>query len=291
MKTIEIKIGGQPAQFTTKSLTFNGKEYFYSNMTSVMNDDENHNYAFAYDGQVIVLPYEAKDSKILNAIFGQVRNLPKKNAAPTAAAKASGSLESASPANQTDTSGSNLFSGNPEAVRQTQPESIKSEPIRVSEIVEPSEAPTLQNAEASEQKSEKEQHEPDTPSQDTEDLLKSNSEAANAAPSGSSKLSKEEKRAEKERIKAEKKAEKERMKAAKAELKGSGSSENKTRDPEKKEKLKKSFIVFGIIIAAFVLISVVYYFVIGTSSNPNLGPNSTESQQYDDIDELINDLQ
>lgn len=262
MKTIEIKIGGQPAQFTTKSLTFNGREYFYSNMSSVMNDDENHNYAFAYDGQVIVLPYEAKDSKILNAIFSQVQNLPKKSMPPAAA----------------------------EIDKPTVPEASK--PIKVSEIVETSENSPLQKAEAFEKTPSfaEGQNEPQAPSENTEkDGSESKAEHTEASDNG--KLSKEEKRAEKERIKAEKKAEKERKKAEKAELKVSGSEGNEEHNPEKREKLKKSFIVFGIIIAAFVLISVVYYFVVGTSSNPNVGPNSTESQQYDDIDELINDLQ
>lgn len=262
MKTIEIKIEGQPAQFTTKSLTFNGREYFYSNMLSVMNDDENHNYAFAYDGQVIVLPYEAKDAKILNAIFSQVRNLPKKSTPPAAA----------------------------ETVKPTV--SGASEPIKVSEIVKTSENSPSQEAEAFEKTPSfaEGQNEPQAPSENAkEDGSESKTEHMEA--SDDRKLSKEEKKAEKERIKAEKRAEKERKKAEKAELKTSGSEGNEAHNPEKKEKLKKSFIVFGIIIAAFVLISVVYYFVVGTSSNPNVGPNSTESQQYDDIDELIDDLQ
>ena len=32
MKTIELKAGQQIAQFTTKSVTFDGKEFFYSRM-------------------------------------------------------------------------------------------------------------------------------------------------------------------------------------------------------------------------------------------------------------------
>ena len=33
MKTIEIISGSQKAQFTTKSVTLNGREYFYINMS------------------------------------------------------------------------------------------------------------------------------------------------------------------------------------------------------------------------------------------------------------------
>ncbi|MEI3516870.1 MAG: hypothetical protein V8R50_06040 [Clostridia bacterium] len=44
-----------------------------------------------------------------------------------------------------------------------------------------------------------------------------------------------------------------------------------------------------VIIAA---LSVAAYFIFGTSNNPSSNnPGSKESQQYDDIDELINDLQ
>ncbi len=83
MKTVELKIGNQTAQFTTKSLTYNGREYFYSRMTGVANDPVNHNYAFVYDGQVIVLHYDEKDLRVLNAIFGQVKNLARQTASFT----------------------------------------------------------------------------------------------------------------------------------------------------------------------------------------------------------------
>ncbi|MBQ0079424.1 MAG: hypothetical protein KBS66_06010 [Eubacterium sp.] len=62
------------------------------------------------------------------------------------------------------------------------------------------------------------------------------------------------------------------------------------KDPAKKAKLKKSLIVFVVIIAIIGILTAGYFALFGTSSNPTAGPNSTESQQYDDIDELIEDL-
>ena len=61
-------------------------------------------------------------------------------------------------------------------------------------------------------------------------------------------------------------------------------------DPAKKGSLKKSLIIFGCIIAVIGILSIIYFTAFGTADNPTSGPNSTESQQYDDIDELIEDL-
>ncbi|MBQ6497013.1 MAG: hypothetical protein IJI74_07590 [Firmicutes bacterium] len=60
---------------------------------------------------------------------------------------------------------------------------------------------------------------------------------------------------------------------------------------EKKAKLRKAFTIFAAVIALFIILALVYFFVAGTSSNPTVGPNSDETQQYEDIDGLIEDLQ
>ena len=75
MKTIELISGSQKAQFTTKSVTFNGKEFFYANMSDVADHADDCFYTFTYDGELHTLPYEKKDAKILNAIFSQVQNM------------------------------------------------------------------------------------------------------------------------------------------------------------------------------------------------------------------------
>ena len=77
MKTIEIISGAQKAQFTTKSVTLDGIEYFYINMSDVRNDKLNRVYTFVYDSEVKAVPYEEKDAKTLAVIFGQVRAMEK----------------------------------------------------------------------------------------------------------------------------------------------------------------------------------------------------------------------
>lgn len=86
MKTIEIISGAQKAQFTTKSVTLDGIEYFYINMSDVRNDRLNRVYTFVYDSEVKAVPYEEKDAKTLAVIFGQVRAMEEKRKAHDRAA-------------------------------------------------------------------------------------------------------------------------------------------------------------------------------------------------------------
>ena len=109
MKTIELKAGQQIAQFTTKSVTFDGKEFFYSRMSNLTHDPATQKYYFTYDGESKILPYEAKDAQILTAIFSQVLKLQAAKAAQAHAAKVP-----AQTAQQTGSgSGSGSAGGNP----------------------------------------------------------------------------------------------------------------------------------------------------------------------------------
>lgn len=273
MKTVELKIGNQTAQFTTKSLTYNGREYFYSRMTGVANDPVNHNYAFAYDGQVIVLHYDEKDLRVLNAIFGQVKNLARQTASFTQPQQAV--LQQQRPEDPLQMR--QTFHGQQEMqqFRQPQAQQVPQQPA----------SPQPQTQAPSQQTSA-----PQMPSAQTEDPF-----AADNAPLSKAEL-KAQKKAEKERLKAEKKSAKGRgRKAPSAVVTNDDEHAAAERTPEEKairrEKIKKSFIVFGIIIAAFALISIIWFAMFGTSDSPTTGPDSTQSQSYDDIDELIDELQ
>lgn len=214
MKTIELMINGQKAQFTTKSVTLDGKEYFYSKMTKLDYSPVVHSYMFEYDGESKMLTYEKKDAKIITTIFSQVAKM--------------------------------IDQKNTKAAQQ--PEKAASAPVEKKAEEGPSDKKTETPAEeskteeSSEEKSEKDEEEK------TEESAAEN--------------------------KVEKKAEKEPM------------------DPEKQAKLKKSLKIFGIVLAAIVAAALIYYFVFGTSNAPtDSSPGVTESQQYEDIDQLIDDLQ
>lgn len=260
MKTIEIKTGKQIAQFTTKSVTFDGKEFFYSKMQNVQHNPAGCIYSFTYDGELKSLPYEPKDAKVLSAIFSQVQKLqPHKPAADSTPTVKAPAVPKEKPAKAPET---------PDIKEVMEHTDNKPAAEKISE-----EDPTVKEVEETA----------------SEPVVFEDKKAAKQAE-------KERKLAEK----AKKKAEKEQKKAEKAALKANKNGDDTSGtegtpdgepDPEKKAKMKKSIITFAAIIGITAILAVAFYFIFGTSTNPSIGPNSTESQQYDDIDELINDLQ
>lgn len=61
-------------------------------------------------------------------------------------------------------------------------------------------------------------------------------------------------------------------------------------EAEKKSKLKKALIIFAVIIVLFVGAGVAYFFTIGPANDASQGPVN-ETHQYNDIDELIDEMQ
>lgn len=303
MKTIELKAGQQIAQFTTKSVTFDGKEFFYSRMSNLTHDPATQKYYFTYDGESKILPYEAKDAQILTAIFSQVLKLQAAKAAQAHAAKVP-----AQTAQQT-----------PQAPVQDQaqqeeipvtPQTPHAVDVRAAaEMAQPApesaeQAPAAGQATAAEQASAE------------EPIVFTDKKAAKQAEKERKKAEKAAKRAEKERLKAEKAAKKagkviepetpaegdsqsQKTGAQTSDLTGtpaeSAAEPKELTDEEKtakKTKLKKSLLIFAAVLVIVAALSVAAYFIFGTSNNPSSNnPGSKESQQYDDIDELINDLQ
>lgn len=234
MKTIEITSGDQKAQFTTKSVTLDGKEFFYAQMSNVIHSTEKHVYSFTYNGEIKFLPYEEKDAKTLNAIFSQVQKLTaqKRGAAPQPA------LESAAPQRPTaapETPAPPNTDVPSEKTAASKQDTVTAAPVRVTDVMNGS--------------------------------VKD--------PSGNAIASKEGKPED-----------------AKGTAKTKDTDETPEVDAEQKARRKKSLTVFAIILGAVLVLSVIYYFVVGTPSAPApINPNGSESQQYDDIDQLIDDLQ
>ena len=327
MKTIELKAGQQIAQFTTKSVTFDGKEFFYSRMSNLTHDPATQKYYFTYDGESKILPYEAKDAQILTAIFSQVLKLQAAKAAQAHAAKVPAPQKtSAEPSAKASTQApvqppaSEIPAAKaPEAPVQDQ---AQQEEIPVTlqtphavdvraaaEMAQPAPEPAEQ-APAAEQASAAGQAPAEEP------IVFTDKKAAKQAEKERKKAEKAAKRAEKERLKAEKAAKKagkvtepetpaeggsqaQETGAQTSDLTGtpaeSAAEPKELTDEEKtakKTKLKKSLLIFAAVLVIVAALSVAAYFIFGTSNNPSSNnPGSKESQQYDDIDELINDLQ
>ena len=303
MKTIELKAGQQIAQFTTKSVTFDGKEFFYSRMSNLTHDPATQKYYFTYDGESKILPYEAKDAQILTAIFSQVLKLQAAKAAQAHAAKVPAQTAQQTPQapvqDQAQQEEIPVTPQTPHAV------DVRAAAEMAQPAPEPAEqAPAAGQATAAEQASAE------------EPIVFTDKKAAKQAEKERKKAEKAAKRAEKERLKAEKAAKKAGKVAEPETPAESGSQAQETgaqtsnltgtpaesaaepkelTDEEKtakKTKLKKSLLIFAAVLVIVAALSVAAYFIFGTSNNPSSNnPGSKESQQYDDIDELINDLQ
>lgn len=303
MKTIELKAGQQIAQFTTKSVTFDGKEFFYSRMSNLTHDPATQKYYFTYDGESKILPYESKDAQILTAIFSQVLKLQAAKAAQAHAAKVPAQTAQQTPQapvqDQAQQEEIPVTPQTPHAV------DVRAAAEMAQPAPEPAEqAPAAGQATAAEQASAE------------EPIVFTDKKAAKQAEKERKKAEKAAKRAEKERLKAEKAAKK-AGKVAEPETPAEGGSQaqetgaqtsdligtpaesaaepKELTDEEKtakKTKLKKSLLIFAAVLVIVAALSVAAYFIFGTSNNPSSNnPGSKESQQYDDIDELINDLQ
>ena len=303
MKTIELKAGQQIAQFTTKSVTFDGKEFFYSRMSNLTHDPATQKYYFTYDGESKILPYEAKDAQILTAIFSQVLKLQAAKAAQAHAAKVPAQTTQQTPQapvqDQAQQEEIPVTPQTPHAV------DVRAAAEMAQPVPEPAEqAPAAGQATAAEQASAE------------EPIVFTDKKAAKQAEKERKKAEKAAKRAEKERLKAEKAAKKagkvtepetpaeggsqsQEIGAQTSDLTGtpaeSAAEPKELTDEEKtakKTRLKKALLIFAAVLVIVAALSVAAYFIFGTSNNPSSNnPGSKESQQYDDIDELINDLQ
>ena len=237
MKTIEVISGEQKAIFTTRSVTFDGREFLYINMSDVSNDTDSHVYTFRYDNEIKRLPYEAKDAAILNAIFSQVKGLPAKQAAAAES-------DAAQNAAAEQTAGTVDTGDKPEGA------SVNAEGTSGNAETAPADA---------------------------------NAAADKADDAGASSEMSPEKNPEKGTLIS---------KFSFKKSAGSDDSAASENDAEKKARFRKSIIVFAIIIAAMAVLALVYFFHFGTSDDPSsMNPASTNTQSYDDIDELIDDLQ
>lgn len=303
MKTIELKAGQQIAQFTTKSVTFDGKEFFYSRMSNLTHDPATQKYYFTYDGESKILPYEAKDAQILTAIFSQVLKLQAAKAAQAHAAKVPAQTTQQTP--QAPVQDQAQQEEIPVAPQTPHAVDVRAAAEMAQPAPEPAEqAPAAGQATAAEQASAE------------EPIVFTDKKAAKQAEKERKKAEKAAKRAEKERLKAEKAAKKagkvtepetpaesgsqaQETGAQTSDLTGtpaeSAAEPKELTDEEKtakKTKLKKSLLIFAAVLVIVAALSVAAYFIFGTSNNPSSNnPSSKESQQYDDIDELINDLQ
>lgn len=288
MKTIELNCGGTKAQFTTKSVTFNGMEFFYSNMSGVSHNAEECTYTFTYNNETVVLPYESKDARILSAIFMQVQMLESKKAAAQAAHTA--------PPEQKPEPDHKPEHESAETPISSQQDDSDILPKSGGLFLTPEQKADDKDSAAEEPPADVQDMNPEELPTDVQDAHTEDQQPADAGQNSDLP------EAEEPKTQSEEKSEEPKKKLSFFPGRKKESAEKKTAetepaekepaDPEKSAKIKKAFIIFGVIILVFAAASVLTYFIFGTADDPSqIAPNAVESQQYDDIDDIINDLQ
>ena len=310
MNTIDYTAKGQKVQFSKKAVNINGKDYAYTGMTAIKHSSAKHLYLFKYEDSWRILPYNDEDEQKLKVIFARIAELNAKRADALARKAAAKAVTVAPPTPKIDVK--SIMENVEEAPAEEPAPEVPVEPepvvepveeVPVEPVVEPE--PVVEEAPAEEpapiedlveevpaepvveetpiELVEETPVEPvlepepvveETPAEEPAPVEEPVAEVVEEAPAEETPA--EEKPAE-EKSAEEKPAE-------------------ETAEPifppeEKKKKLKKSFLIFAAVIAAFIILGVIYFFVLGTSNNPTVGPNSDETQQYEDIDGLIEDLQ
>jgi len=250
MKTIELVCGGKPVQFTTRSVTIDGKEYFYSLMSGVSHNEIEHYYSFRYDGELISLPYDEKSIKVFQVIFKQVQTLEAQKIATQQLSVAAIAAAEA---------------------KEAEKKRLEAEAAKAKEAEAADEWVDAAETEAAEVPVDGET----APAEEA--AAQAEGQATEEAAAQAEGQATEEAAAQAEGQAAEE---------AKAPAK-----EKKPVDPELHARKKKSITKFVIILIVFAALAVGYHFIFGESDT--LSPNTPDSQtqEYDDIDQIIDDLQ
>lgn len=283
MNTIDYIAKGQKVQFSKKAVNINGKDYAYTGMTAIKHSSAKHLYLFKYEDSWRMLPYNPEDEQKLKVLFSRIAELNAKRAKIRDAANApvhveppqaskidvKSIMETAEEAPAEEISVEVV----PEAVEEPVPEVVEEPTPEV--IEEPTEIVEEPVPEVVEETI------PEVVEETVPEVTEKPVEVPEAAEEVSAEPSEETPETPTEEAPVEE------TPAAEA----AEQAEGIFPPEEKKAKLKKSFKVLAAIIAAFIILAVVYFFVAGTTNNPTVGPNADETQQYEDIDGLIEDLQ
>lgn len=260
MDTIKLSVDGHEISFSTKSLTIDDKVYLYTGISAIKHSSAKKLYLFKYEDSWHKLPYEDKDQKKVATIFRRVAEMNAKRSAKAEAASLAKAVED------------NARPAEAEEVNKTDVDTVAdtvSDTAAEPATAEPETAADSETAESE--------------TADSESEVQSEDEAdAEAELTGDDSQS------------DDKGEETESGELKEAE--GSDSEEAESSSPElsegklRKKRLIKAFAVLAVIIALFVLAGVAYFFIFGTSKDASQSPNTDSTHEYNDIDELIDEM-
>ena len=256
MDTIKLSVDGHEISFSTKSLTIDDKVYLYIGISAIKHSSAKKLYLFKYEDSWHKLPYEEKDQKKVATIFRRVAEMN---------AKRSAKAEAPSPVKAPE---DNAGSAEAEDVNKTDVDTVTD---------------TLSDTAAEPAASEPETAEPEAEGSESDEAAEASltEEESPAEDKGE-----ESEGGETEETESNEPAEAEGDESAKAEGDSPELSEAKLR----KKRLIKAFAILAVIIALFVLAGVAYFFIFGTSKDASQSPNTDSTHEYNDIDELIDEM-
>ena len=256
MDTIKLSVDGHEISFSTKSLTIDDKVYLYTGISAIKHSSAKKLYLFKYENSWHKLPYEDKDQKKVATIFRRVAEMNAKRSAKAEAASLAKAVEdNAKPADADEINKTDVDTVT-DTLSGTAAEPAASEPETAEPEAEGSESDEAAEASLTEEES---------PAEDKGE---------------------ESEGGETEETESNEPAEAEGDESAKAEGDSPELSEAKLR----KKRLIKAFAILAVIIALFVLAGVAYFFIFGTSNDASQSPNTDSTHEYNDIDELIDEM-
>ncbi|MDD6763895.1 MAG: hypothetical protein PUE50_00290 [Firmicutes bacterium] len=256
MDTIKLSVDGHEISFSTKSLTIDDKVYLYTGISAIKHSSAKKLYLFKYENSWHKLPYEDKDQKKVATIFRRVAEMN---------AKRSAKAEAASPAKAVE---DNAEPADADEINKTDVDTVTD---------------TLLGTAAEPAAAEPETAEPEAEGSESDEAAEASltEEESPAEDKGE-----ESEGGETEETESNEPAEAEGDESAKAEGDSPELSEAKLR----KKRLIKAFAILAVIIALFVLAGVAYFFIFGTSNDASQSPNTDSTHEYNDIDELIDEM-
>ena len=256
MDTIKLSVDGHEISFSTKSLTIDDKVYLYTGISAIKHSSAKKLYLFKYKNSWHKLPYEDKDQKKVATIFRRVAEMNAKRSAKAEAASLAKAVEDNAEPADTDEINKTDVDTVTDTLSGTAAEPAAAEPETAEPEAEGSESDEAAEASLTEEES---------PAEDKGE---------------------ESEGGETEETESNEPAEAEGDESAKAEGDSPELSEAKLR----KKRLIKAFAILAVIIALFVLAGVAYFFIFGTSNDASQSPNTDSTHEYNDIDELIDEM-
>ena len=279
MDSIKYQVKGHSVEFSKRALTIDNKVYSYTGISQIKHSSAYHAYLFKYNGEWVKLFYNEPDGKTIAILFKRIQKMNERRAAY---ARATQSIDTSAIAAALAAS-----SGEKPEEKPAAPEAKAEEPAAKAEepeVEKPAEeAPVVEEAPAVEEAPVEEAPAEEAPAVEPEKEVPEAEEVPAEEAQAEEEVPAEEAQAEEkpaEEAPAEepaKDAETIAAEAAEAEI--------------KKAKRKKAFLIFGIIIALFLIAGIIYFLTVGTTDDSSQGPNVDETHQYNDIDELIEEMQ